>query len=109
MTILTVAKLLKAIEGLDPDAQVIVGIINGPIFNAAYADNPWCGKAVQLDAERFELRGEAMALNICCYEQARPWEGPMPTINDDGTATLKYDPDKDDPEQGGPPVKGGRS
>ena len=36
---LTVAQLLEVIAGLDPDAQVVVGIINGPAHNAAYAEH----------------------------------------------------------------------
>lgn len=75
---LTLGQLLEAFEGLDRDAPVIVGIINGPRFNAAYAQHMVCAGAP--------------AAYICCYEEARPWEGPPPTINGDGTATLEFDP-----------------
>ena len=92
---LTVAKLTTTIAGLDPDAQVVVGIINGGRYNAAYAEAQVCGKAVPLAPERFELRGEAPALYICCYEDPRPWEGRRPAIVEDGTATLEFDRDAD--------------
>ena len=87
---LTVKKLSDAIEGLDPDAQVVVGIIDGPAFNAAYADQQ-VHTIADVDREhRLTLRDAAApALYICCYEQPRPWEGQQPT--EDGT--LKYDPD----------------
>ena len=75
---LTYAKLLAAFEGLDPDAPVIVGIINGPSFNAAYAEQ--------------QVRAGTLAAYICCYEDPRPWEGPAPTPAGDGTTTLRYDP-----------------
>ena len=48
---LTVAKLLEAIEGLDLDAQVLVGIINGPTFVAAYAEQMVRGMA-HVDSRR---------------------------------------------------------
>jgi hypothetical protein len=96
--VLTVAKLLEALQGLDADAQVVVGIINGPAYNAAHADQEVRGTAVQLSAERFELRGEAPVLYVCCYEQPRPWEGPPLTLAEDGTAALEFDPE-DDPER----------
>jgi len=89
---LTVKNLLAALDGLDPDAQVVVGIINGPRFNAAYAQHEVCGIAVPLGQDRVELRGEGWALYICCYEEPRPGEGPRPEISGDGTATLRYDP-----------------
>jgi hypothetical protein len=75
---LTVAQLLEALDGLDPDAPVVVGIINGPAFNAAYAQK--------------EVRGGIMSGYICCYEQPRPWEGRVPTAHGDGTASLEHDP-----------------
>lgn len=75
---LTVATLLEALHGLDPEAQVVVGIINGPAYNAAYAEQQVRGTAVQLSAERFELHGEGSVLYVCCYVQPRPWEGPPP-------------------------------
>lgn len=75
---LTLGELLKALEGLAPDAPVIVGIINGPRFNAAYAQHMDCAGAP--------------AAYICCYEEARPWEGTTPTVKGDGTATLALDP-----------------
>lgn len=97
---LTVDTLLAALDGLNPDAQVVVGIINGPRYNAAYAEQQVCGKAVPLSPEHHELRGEAPALYICCYEQPRPWEGAQPTLHEDGTATLRYDPEDDNPNPG---------
>ena len=45
---LTAAKLLEAATGLGPDAQVVVGIINGPRYNAAYADQEVCGGKLSL-------------------------------------------------------------
>jgi hypothetical protein len=97
--VLTVKKLFEAIQGLDPDAQVIVGIINGPRFNAAYADQRVCGVAEVDEDQRLTLRATTSpALNICCYEQPRPWEGQQPTVNKDGTATLRYDPEDDKPK-----------
>ncbi len=48
--------------------------------------------------QRLTLRGATTpVLYICCYEQPRPWEGQQPTINDDGTATLRYDPEDPNP------------
>jgi hypothetical protein len=95
---LTVKKLFEAPQGLDPDAQVVVGIINGPQFNAAYADQQICGVAEIDEEHRLTLAGlTALALNLCCYEQPRPWEGQQPTVNEDGTATLRYDPDDPNP------------
>jgi hypothetical protein len=88
---LTVAKLLAAADGLDPDALVIGGIMNGPRFNAAYADQQVCAGA--------------LALYICCYEDPRPWEGPAPTPSGDGTATLEFDPADEGP-RGNRPGKG---
>jgi hypothetical protein len=98
---LTVATLLEAIDGLDPDAQVVVGIINGPTFNAAYAEQV-IHTTAQVDAEHnLMLCGPAaLTLCICCYEQPRPWEGVQPTLNADGTATLRYDPEDDNPNPG---------
>jgi len=97
--VLTIAKLLEAIEGLDPDAQVVVGIINGPTFNAAYAE-PQVRTTAEVDSEQsLTLCGPpALALYVCCYEQPRPWEGQQPTHHADGTATLEYDPE--DPNSG---------
>jgi hypothetical protein len=92
---LTVAQLLDALEGLAPDAQVVVGIINGPRYSAAYANRQVCGTAVALSPDHHELRGEAPALYVCCYEQPRPWEGVQPTLSEDGTAMLEYDPEED--------------
>jgi hypothetical protein len=83
--VLSVAGLEAAMHGLAPDTPVVVGIINGPRFNAAYAD-------------QFVIAG-APALYICCHEEPRPWEGEPPTINEDGTATLSYRPPK--PGNGG--------
>jgi hypothetical protein len=82
---------------------VVVGIINGPRYNAAYSNQEVCGRAVALGPDHHELLGEAPALYICCYEEARPWEGAQPTFNEDGTATLEYDPDDEEPG----PKKGG--
>lgn len=93
---LTIAKLLEAIEGLDPDAQVVVGIINGDTYNAADAEQQVRAKAIALGPDSHELREEAPALYILCYEQPRPWEGQQPTLHEDGTATLEYDPNDDD-------------
>ena len=97
---LTVKKLLAALEGLDLDAQDVIGIINGPRYNAAYAHQEVCTVA-EVDAEQqLMLREEAApALYICGYEQPRPWEGPQPTVAEDGTATLEFDPE-DDPGSG---------
>ncbi|QOJ16791.1 MAG: hypothetical protein HRU76_03970 [Phycisphaeraceae bacterium] len=97
---LTIQKLLDAIEGLPPDAQVVVGIIDGPRYNAAYAEQQVCGHAVSIGPDRQELIGEAAALYICCYEQPRPWEGAQPMLHEDGTATLRYDPEDDNPNPG---------
>ena len=80
---LTVAKLIEATKGLDADAPVIVGIINGPRFNA-------------LDAFE-EAAGESLHLYILCDEDPRDWEGPPPTINEDGSRTLEFDPENPTP------------
>jgi hypothetical protein len=97
---LTVKQLMDAVEDLDPDAQVVVDIIDGPAFNAAYAEQMVHTTAdVELvDGEhRLTLRDTAaLALHICCYAQPRPWEGEQPKLNADGTATLEYDPEDDD-------------
>jgi hypothetical protein len=93
---LTVKALIAALDGLDPEAQVVVGVINGPRFNAAYAEQEACGIADVEQSTRLTLREEtAPALYICCYEQPRPWEGQQPTLNPDGTGTLRYDPGPD--------------
>ena len=98
---LTVKKLFEAMQGLNPDAQVVVGIINGPRFNAAYAEAQVCATAEVDEHHRLTLRDAAApALYLCCYEQPRPWEGKQPTINPDGTATLRYDPEDDNPHAG---------
>ncbi|MBX3404392.1 MAG: hypothetical protein KF699_13355 [Phycisphaeraceae bacterium] len=98
---LTVKKLFDALQGLDPDAQVVVGIINGPCFNAAYAEQQVRTTANVDEDQRLTLRDAASpALYLCCYEQPRPWEGQQPTINPDGTATLRYDPEDDNPNPG---------
>lgn len=94
---LTVKKLFEALQGLAPDAQVVVGVINGPAYNAAYAEQQ-ARTAADVDADHsLTLRGTTSpALYICCYEQPRPWEGMQPTPNQDGTATLRFDPEDDD-------------
>ena len=98
---LTVKKLFEAMQGLDPEAQVVVGIINGPRFNAAYAEQHVCATAEVDEEHRVTLRDTTTpALYLCCYEQPRPWEGQQPTINPDGTATLRYDPEDDNPNPG---------
>ncbi|MCW5775976.1 MAG: hypothetical protein KIS87_06025 [Phycisphaeraceae bacterium] len=95
---LTVKKLFEAMQGLDPDAQVVVGIINGPRFSAAYAEQQVCAAAEVDGNHRVTLRDTAApALYLCCYEQPRPWEGQQPTVNEDGTATLRYDPNDPNP------------
>ncbi len=100
---LTVKKLFEALQGLDPDAQIVVGIINGPAFNAAYADKQVRATADIDTDHRLTLRGtSAPVFYLCCYEQPRPWEGPQPTVNEDGTATLRYDPDDDNPNPPNP-------
>lgn len=78
-TVLTVAELLKSLEGLDLDAPVVVGIINGAAYNAAYAEQ--------------QVREGTLSAYICCYEEPRPWEGTPPVLNEDGTATLEYEPE----------------
>lgn len=99
---LTVKKLLEVIEGLDPDAHVVVGIINGPTFNAAYAEQAVHTTAEVDTDQNLSLRDtSSLALYICCYEQPRPWEGIQPRINEDGTATLEYDPEDDESNPGG--------
>ena len=75
---LTVGQLLEALKGLDPEAPVVVGIINGPRYSAAYAEQRACA--------------DVMSGYICCYETPRPWEGPRPTALGEGTATLEFDP-----------------
>ncbi len=98
---LTVKTLIAALEGLDPDAQVVVGIINGDRYNAAYADQQVCATADVDEDHHLTLRdATAPALYICCYEQPRPWEGQQPTLHEDGTATLRYDPEADNPNPG---------
>jgi hypothetical protein len=95
---LTVKELFEALQGLDPNAQVVVGIINGPRFSAAYAEQRVCAKADVDKVHRVTLReATAPVLFLCCYEQPRPWEGQQPTLNPDGTATLRYDPEDDNP------------
>ncbi len=101
---LTVETLLAAVQGLAPDAQVVVGIINGDRYSAAYADQQVCGVAVELGPEHHELRGEAPALYICCYENPRPWEGAQPTESEGGTQTLEFHPEDEPPK--GQPGKG---
>lgn len=97
---LTVKKLFEAMQGLDPDAQVVVGIINGPRSNAAYAEQQVCATADVNEDHHVTLRDTtAPALYLCCYEQPRPWEGQQPTVNEDGTATLRHDPDDPNPEK----------
>ncbi|HMN39482.1 MAG TPA: hypothetical protein PKE29_01460 [Phycisphaerales bacterium] len=89
---LTVAKLIEATKGLDADARVIVGIINGPRFDA-------------LDAFE-EAAAAGLHLYILCAEDPRDWEGPPPTSTEGGTATLKYDPGNPEPpclDEGGHP------
>ena len=82
---LTLGQLLKAFEGLDHDAPVIVGIINGPRFNAAYAQHLVCAGAP--------------AAYLCCYEQPRAWEWPSPPkVNGDGTATIEFNPSPPEPD-----------
>lgn len=81
---LKVAKLLEALNGLDPDAPVVVGIINGSRHAAADAEQRVCGGA--------------LSLYILCYEEPCPWEGQQPTMSDDGTATLEFDPKDEDPD-----------
>jgi len=82
--VLTVAKLLVALDGLDHDAPVIVGIINGPRYNAADA----FPEAIQC----------GFAAYILCNEDPRPWEGPAPTMSEDGTASLEFDPKVEPPK-----------
>ena len=72
------ASLQKAFE------QYVVGIINGPRYNAAYADQEVCGGA--------------LCLYICCYEEPRAWEGAPPALSEDGTGTLRYDPKDENPK-----------
>lgn len=84
---MTVRRLLEALDGLDPEAPVVVGIINGPAYDAAYAEQ--------------QVRGGTLSAYICCYEEPRAWEGPPPALNEDGTATLEYDPEDEDPDAGG--------
>jgi hypothetical protein len=79
--VLTAAKLLEVLDGLDPDARVIVGIIDGPRYNAAYADQ--------------QVVGDAVHLCICCYEEPRPWEGPKPTFDADGNLSIDVGPGAD--------------
>ncbi|MCC6907043.1 MAG: hypothetical protein IT430_03800 [Phycisphaerales bacterium] len=85
---LTVAKLSDILNGLDPDAPVIAGIINGDCYNAA-------------DAMQ-QVHGGVLSLYILCYEEPRDWEwdGDPPIINADGTGTLRYDPPTDDAPSG---------
>ena len=64
---LTVAKLLEATKGLDADAPVIVGIINGPRFNA-------------LDAFE-EADADGMHLYIHCDEDPRDYKVSFAKIN----------------------------
>ncbi len=79
---LTVAKLLTALEGLDPDAPVIVGIIDGRRYDAAYAD--------QL------VSAGTLSAYICCYPKPRAWEGPKPGTTELGRLLLGLDPDNPD-------------
>jgi hypothetical protein len=102
---LTVGNLLEVVDGLDPDAQVVVGIIDGP----AYAEQQVRGTAVSLGPDRHELRGQAPVLYVCCYEQPRPWEGPEPGISDDGDPILKYHPERDEPPKADPDPPAGRA
>ena len=72
---LTVKGLMATLEGLDPDAQVVVGIVDGPSYNAAYAEQHACARAeVDRDQRLTLLEAAAPALYLCCYEQPRPWE-----------------------------------
>lgn len=84
---LTVGQLLVALDGLDPSTPVVVGIINGPRFNAAYAQKEVCAGA--------------MAAYLCCYEEPCPWDGQTPTIRGDGTAVLEFAPGDSKPQPPG--------
>lgn len=75
---LTVGKLIEALEGMDLDSPITVSIIDGPSFNAAYASNL--------------VRKEGMVIDVCCYEKPRSWEGSNPKDGGDGTTTLSYEP-----------------
>ncbi len=91
---MTLGELLDAFKGLDRDTPVLVGIINGPRFNAAYAEpQPCSGTKGGVGGVR------EMAAYLCCYEQPRPWEWPIPPkVNGDGTATIEFDPSAPEPE-----------
>ena len=55
---LTAAKLIMALEGLDPDTNVVVGIIEGPRYNAAYANQ--------------HVSEGVLTAYICCDDTPRP-------------------------------------
>lgn len=59
---LTVGELLAALEGTDPDAPVVVGIINGGRYNVAYAQK--------------EAGAATPIAYICCHEEPRRWPEP---------------------------------
>lgn len=77
---LTVKKLIEHLEGLDPDAPVIVGIMGGDRYLTAYAD--------QL------VHKGAPSLYICTEENPLPfeWGTATPTDNGDGTGTVEFNP-----------------
>ena len=91
---MTLGELLEAFKGLDRDAPVLVGIINGPRFNAAYAEpQPCSGTKGGVGGVR------GMAAYLCCYEQPRAWEWPSPPkVNGDGTATIEFNPSPPEPD-----------
>lgn len=80
---MTVGELSKMIEGMDAGAPVVVGIIEGGMYDAAYVDQM--------------VIGDTPTLHIVCHERPRAWEGEQPSPNSDGTASLEYDPDQDGP------------
>lgn len=93
---LKVSMLLEALRGLDPDAPVVIGIINSSRHPAADAEPRVCGGV--------------LSLYILCYEEPCPWEGEQPTLSDDGTATLEFDPKHEGSDdfrvEGAPPTMG---
>lgn len=81
---LTVGKLLEALEGLDPDTPVVVGIIDGHRYDAAYADQ--------------HVSMNVLCAYICCYQKPRDWEGPKPEDTPFGRQILGLDPPPSDEE-----------
>lgn len=81
---LIVAKLHNLLAGLDPEAQIVVGIIDGPRYCAAYAQQEVCARAIMRNHARFELQADALALVITCYEHQRPWHESASEHGDDG-------------------------